>query len=160
MFGLATGLLGIFFLLLPIIGSGGSSAWAQASPGTSISQQRIHELEERVKILELERETLDRQVKLEAEHTGRTIEELEVRIRAVEDTRGSEAAAVHTGIRRVKAGYEDTTKTCDAPEAIDARGVWKLRPECVRAAASQQGICDTPYVINADGIKQFKLECL
>jgi hypothetical protein len=176
---LSTCLLGIFFMLLPSIGSGGSSAWAQASPSTPISQQRVHELEERVKILELEHEALDRRMKLEAEHAGRTIEELVVRIRALEGARGREAAAVQpeksatmdeyckdryvrlpNGVRRVKAGCEDAINTCDVPEVVDARGVWKLRPECVREASSQQGTCDTPYFITEDGIKQFKPECL
>jgi hypothetical protein len=181
LFGLSTGVLGIFFLLRPSIGflDGGSNAWAQAGPGTPMSQQRIRELEERVKILELEHETLDRQMKLEAERTGRTVEELEIRIRALENARAPEAAAVQpeksstidevckdpyvrlpNGIRRVKAGCEDTTKSCDVPEVIDAQGVWKVRPECVPAAASQEGICDTPYVIGPNGIKQFKPECV
>jgi hypothetical protein len=181
LFGLSTGVLGIFFLLRPSIGflDGGSNAWAQAGPGTPVSQQHLRELEERVKILELEHEALDRRTKLEAERTGRTIEELEMRIRTLENARAPEVAAVQpeksatidelckdpythfpNGIRRVKRGCEDSTKPCDVPEVIDAQGMWKVRPECVPAAASQQGTCDTPYVIGPNGIKQFKPECL
>ena len=83
--GPSTGLFGFLLLAAGMVsfGSGASNAWADDAP--TASQQRVRELEERVKILELERETLDRTMRLETKRTRRTIEALDERIRALEE---------------------------------------------------------------------------
>src|SRR6267142_2160515 len=86
--GLTMGVLVIFLVLVSGLGSwgtGASNAWAQAPASSPISPQRVRELEERVKILELEHEAVDRRTRLQAERTGRAIEELEMRVRALEE---------------------------------------------------------------------------
>src|SRR5690242_20661582 len=62
-----------------------SIAFAQNAPPSTSPQQRIHELEQRVKILELENETLDRRVQLDQERYGRAFEDFEKRLRALEE---------------------------------------------------------------------------
>jgi len=180
--GWPTGLVGVFLVFGPGIGSlggGSSNAWAGAAPSPTVSPQRVRELEERVKILELEYETLDRRMRLQAEQAGRALEELDMRVHALE---GAARAAEGTpppkesisleevckdpyirfanGIRRVKEGCEDRGRSCDVPEVVDARGVWTVRPECVPATPVKAGNCDITYSIGDNGIKQFKPECM
>jgi hypothetical protein len=132
-----------------------------------------------VKILELEHETLDRRMRLQAERTGRAIEELEMRVRALEENdrarldavaekvKGAEVddlckdPYIHlwNGIRRVKSGCENAGKPCDFPKVVDGRGFWTVRPECVQNAPVKEGGCDIPYVVDTKGIKEFKPEC-
>jgi len=81
----STGLFGLLLLAAGVasFGPGASNALAETTP--IASQQHVRELEERVKILELERETLDHRMRLEAERTRRTIEALDMRIRLLEE---------------------------------------------------------------------------
>ena len=160
-------------------GAGASKAWAQATTSSPLSQQRVRELEERVKILELEHEALDRRVRLQAERTGRAIEELEMRVRVLEENgrahvdpvaepqKGAEVDEackdpyIHlwNGIRRVKSGCENAAKPCDVPKFVDGRGFLTVRPECVQAVPVKEGGCEIPYVVDTKGIKEFKPEC-
>ena len=181
--GLPTGLLVGFLVIVPVVGSWGagpSNAWAQTTASSAVSQQRVRELEERVKILELEQEALDRRTRLQAERTGRAIEELEMRVRALEENgrasldgpaiepeKGAGADAVckdpyvylSNGIRRVKSGCENGAKPCDVPKVVDGRGFWTVRPECAPATPVKEGACDIPYFVGTTGIKEFKPEC-
>src|SRR5689334_16317683 len=73
------------------------SAWASAapsSPTTGAQEQRIRELEERIKILELENETLDRRLRLDIERNGRGFEEIDRRLRLLEDRSGNPSEPV------------------------------------------------------------------
>ena len=181
--GWPTGLLGVFLVFgsgPASLGAGSSNAWAGPAPNATVSPQRVRELEERVKILELEHETLDRRMRLQAEQAGRALEDLEMRVRAlegsvrpaaevtpqpeksisVEDVCKDPYIRFANGIRRVKAGCEDRGNSCDVPQVVDARGVWTVRPECVPATPVKAGNCDIPYSIGDRGIKQFKPECM
>jgi hypothetical protein len=155
-------------------------AWADGAPTSLNSQQRVKELEERVKILELEHETLDRRMRLETERSGRAVEDLDKRLRALEGRAvASEAPAapmeksaarevnctdpyidVGHGIRRVKPGCESSGNECDAPEAIDGRGVRTILPACVQTIDRNKGNCEPPHFIDYKGVKRFKPECM
>src|SRR5689334_1565046 len=85
-------------VLLLLSGDGPSKAWGAAAPASqSVNQDsRIRELEERIKILELEQETLDRRLRLELERNGRSFDDIDHRLRALEahaPTPGEIAAA-------------------------------------------------------------------
>jgi hypothetical protein len=162
--------------------AGSPNAWASAgpSPTTSAQEQRVRELEERVKILELENETLDRRLRLDIERNGRSFEEIDRRLRLLEDRSGSPSEPVASpqadkvaleamcrdpfieaahGIRRLKPGCESIGNECDAPEAVDVRGVRRVLPACVQAAEREHGICDPPYFFDK-GVKRVKPECM
>jgi hypothetical protein len=161
---------------------GGSSfAFAQGAPGSTNSEHRFRELEQRVKILELENETLDRRLRLEAEHSGRLFEDLDRRVRVLEQhpAAPAEPAAnkeqkspaidaycsdpfiqLASGVRRLKPGCDATGNPCDAPWAVDARGIRTVLPACVQSLESNAGGCDSPYYVDPKGVKRFKPECL
>ena len=150
-----------------------SNAWAAAAPAAPAAQQeqRIRELEARIKILELEQETQDRRLRLDIERNGRAFEEIDRRLRLLEDRASTasepvaaqqpdKAAALEAmcrepfiqadhGIRRLKPGCESTGNECDAPEAVDVRGVRRILPACIQAAEKEHGVCDPPYFFKA-----------
>jgi hypothetical protein len=165
---------------------GASNAWAATAPSSppaaANQDQRIRELEERIKILELEQETQQRRLRLEIERHGRAFEEIDRRLRALEDRGGqpaeptavsqAERAAalealcrepfieVAPGIRRVKPGCEQAGNECDAPEAVDIRGVRRVLPGCLKAMEKERGVCDPPYFFDDKGLKRVKRECM
>jgi hypothetical protein len=165
---------------------GFSTAWASAaapsSPASTSQDQRIRELEERIKILELEQETQERRLRLEIERHGRAFEEIDRRVRALEERAGqpAESAAVSQaeraaaleamcrepfiqgapGIRKVKPGCESSGKECDAPEAVDSRGVRRVLPGCIQSIEKERGVCDPPYFFDDKGVKRVKSECM
>ena len=63
------------------------------------------------------------------------------------------------GIRRLKPGCESSGNECDAPEAVDVRGVRRVLPACVQAAEREHGVCDPPYFFDK-GVKHVKPECM
>ncbi len=160
---------------------GMASAWAQGGPSSAVSPRRMDELAERVKILELENEALERRVRLDTEHQGQAVEDLERRVRALEghaqaslestvqppETNAEPDVSckdpyidVGRGIRRIKPGCESTANPCDAPEVVDVRGVRTILPACRESVEKKTGGCDSPYYIDAKGLKHFKSECL
>ena len=175
-------------LALFLAGSELSNAWASAAPATPATpasratnqDQRIRELEERIKILELQQEAQERRLRLDIERNGRAFEEMDRRLRLLEDrsTPSEPVAAPQIdkdaaleamcrepfiqgdhGIRRLKPGCESTGNPCDAPEAVDIRGVRRILPACVQAAEKERGVCDPPYFFDK-GVKRVKPECL
>jgi hypothetical protein len=171
-------------LLLPRTGSfagGLSSAWADAAPGPTNPQQRIRELEERVKILELQQETVDHKLRLDIDRNGRAFEEIDRRLRALEERPAApaETAALEaqksaeleamcrdpyiklpSGIRRLKPGCESAGSVCDAPEVVDGHGVRRVLAACVPTMEKERGVCDPPYYFDAKGLKRVKRECM
>jgi hypothetical protein len=171
---------------LPFALLGMSNAWAEGAPGPGFAsnpQQRIHELEERVRILELTQETLERRLHLDVERNGRAFEEIDRRLRALEDRPATPAAPaapasspdknaaleamckdpyflVAPGIRRVKPGCESTGTQCDAPEAVDAHGVRHVLPGCLQTIDKNRNACDPPYYFDDKGMKHVKDECM
>jgi len=162
---------------------GPSNAWAAAAPPSAANQeQRIRELEERIKIMELQQETLDRRLRLDIERNGRAFEEIDRRLRALEDhgaqpnelaasLQSEKAAALEAmcrepffqtekGIRRLKPGCESSGNECDAPEALDLRGVRRVLPACIKSIEKERGVCDPPYFFDDKGVKRFKPECM
>jgi hypothetical protein len=161
---------------------GPSNAWAGTAPPTPAAasqDQRIRELEERIRILELEQETQDRRLRLEIERSGRAFEEIDRRLRLLEDRSATpsepamsqpESSSVDAmcrnpfieaghGIRRLKPGCEAAGKECDAPQAVDIRGVRTVLPACVQSAEKDRGSCSPPYYFDK-GVKYVKPECM
>jgi hypothetical protein len=163
---------------------GPSSAWAAAAPPATAApnqDQRIHELEERIRILELQQETQDRRLRLDIERNSRAFEEIDRRLRLLEDRTATQnepatgpqpenAAALEAlcrdpfiqaghGIRRLKPGCEGAGNECDAPQAVDIRGVRKVLPACVQSAEKEHAVCDPPYFFDK-GVKYVKPECM
>ncbi len=184
--GMAAGAAAPVLLLLSGNASfgGPSNAWTAAAPApqSANQDQRIRELEERIKILELEHETLDRRLRLELERNGHTFEDIDHRLRALEvhaPTSGELAAMpppdkaavvdamcrepfIQTapGIRRVKPGCESSGKECDAPEAVDLRGVRRVLPACLQTMEKERPVCEQPYFFDDKGVKKVKPECM
>ncbi len=181
--GLPAGMLGL--VLCFALGSlsttvGSSNAWAQSAPSSPNLQQRVRELEERLRIIELEHEALERRMHLEAERTTRVLDELDKRLRACE-THALAPAKVETppaegstitdphcqnpymivsyGVRRVRPGCESAGNECDPPFAIDPRGVRKFLPACVKSEDAGSG-CASPFFVDPAGVKRVKPECI
>jgi hypothetical protein len=167
------GTLSACLLALWIAGTSGlPKAFAQAGAAAE-PQQRIRELEQRVKILELESEALDRRAQLEVERNARIIDEMDKRVRALE-TRAPETHPLEThapdcrdpyihvapGIIRVRPGCESFGGECSAPEAVDARGVRTILPACQKSLDDGSRDCNPPYFIDAAGVKRFKTGCM
>jgi len=152
--------------------SGSSKAFAQAAAPAE-PQQRIRELEQRVKILELENETLDRRLHLEIDRSTRFLDDMDKRVRLLEARPLAPAEStskaddpcrypyihVAPGIMRIKPGCESTGGECAAPERVDVRGVRTVLPACEQATEAPGG-CEPPYYIDADGVKRFKPRCM
>jgi hypothetical protein len=153
--------------------SGFPKAFAQGAPAVD-PQQRIRELEQRVKILELESETLDRRAQLEVERNARILDEMDKRVRALEargpETRVPESSVpdpcrdpyihVAPGVVRIRPGCESAGGECSAPEAVDARGVRTILPACQKFLDDNSRDCNPPYFIDAHGVKRFKTGCM
>jgi hypothetical protein len=161
--------------------AGSSFAFAQGAPGSTNSEHRFRELEQRVKILELENETLDRRLHLEAERSGRLFEDLDRRVHVLEQHPAAPAEPAATqepkrpaidaycsdpyiqlgpGAGRLKPGCDPTGNPCDAPWAVDARGIRTVLPACAQSLESNAGGCDSRYYVDPNGVKRFKPECL
>jgi hypothetical protein len=175
--------LSVAALLTSAFLGGPSYAWAAAAPvapAASNPDQRIRELEERIKILELQQETMERRMHLDVERNGRAFEEIDRRLRLLEDRAATPSeqpvsqqpdnAALEAmcrepfmqadhGIRRLKPGCESAGNECDAPETVDIRGVRRVLPACVQSAEKGRGVCDPPYFFDK-GVKHVKPECM
>src|SRR5258708_5670912 len=162
--------LGALLVALSIGGSGLglSKAFAQGKPAPDPDRQ-LRELEQRVKILELENETLDRRLQLEIDHNSHLFDDVDKRLRAVEnravenrepDPCRDPYIHVAPGILRVKPGCESSGGECTAPEAVDARGVRVVLPGCRQTIVEGARQCDPPYFVDESGVKRFKPGCL
>ncbi|HEX9295836.1 MAG TPA: hypothetical protein VF881_08370 [Polyangiaceae bacterium] len=182
MVGLPTALLGaVFYLAVASLTTtvGSSSAWAQSAPTPNL-QRQVRELEERVRIMELEHEALQRRMHLDAELTRRALDELEQRLIACEKQAVAPAKAeappvqspsivdprcrnpytmAADGIRRIKPGCESAGDACEPPVAIDPRGVRKILPSCVKPEDTGAG-CASPFYVDPGGVKRVKPDCI
>src|SRR5579859_529521 len=89
------------------------SAYAQGKAAPPEPDRQVRELEQRVKILELENETLDRRLRLEIDRNTHVVDDLDKRIKALEsrDNKGLDPCRepyihVAPGIVRVRPGCE------------------------------------------------------
>jgi hypothetical protein len=174
---LSTALLG---MMIGGLGSGSSKAFAQAAAPAE-TQQRIRELEQRVKIIELENEALARRVQLEIDRSTRVLDDMDKRLHVVEthaaapvESAGKAADKigmaedpcrypyihVAPGIMRIRPGCESAGGQCDAPERVDARGIRTVLPGCQQVIDETGGSCEPPYFIDAGGMKRFKPACM
>jgi hypothetical protein len=161
---------GVLLIAISIGGSGPglSKAFAQGKAAPDPDRQ-LRELEQRVKILELENETLDRRLQLEIDRNLHLFDDVDKRLRAVEsrapenrDPDPCRDPYIHIapGILRVKPGCESAGGECTAPEAVDARGVRIVLPGCRQTVVEGARQCDPPYFVDESGVKRFKPGCL
>jgi hypothetical protein len=134
------------------------NAWAQRAPSSTSVQQRVRELEERLKILELEHEALQRRMQLAAEHDNHILDDLDKRLRTCEQT--AKAPSKSVAVPAAKASASRGSTNCDPPWSIDLRGVRTIQPACLQSLDATEDSCELPYYIDQTGLRRFKPECI
>ena len=69
-------------------------------------------------------------------------------------------------------GAASTAEPCESPTFVDARGIWRVRPECLNDTPSPGSVvpaaaappadprCDPPWYVDARGIRRLRQSCL